>query len=345
MCLVSIIVPVYNGEKYITRCVEHLIQQQFQEIEIIIVNDGSTDNTAQICDELKMRDSRIQVFHQNNEGPSSARNHGIRESKGTWITFVDVDDWMEVECISTAYAIAQKEKVDIVLWNLQEEIGNKIKKYAPFYGARREFQYDEIYKLKNMILLGESETSEPGLCLSAPYCKLIKKEIIGESQFPEEIDLSEDECFVLQLLDKVHSLIYINNIFYHRNLHYDSLSYKYDVNRDKRVLAHLRWILDYCKDYDKNILNYFVYRRYKGIVLYYIMTDLNLSYDERVKKITEFKNKIGWEINFELVKKDRYYDVVRYQKWMRLYVVSLIKNMLRVIYNNIKSNYREKVED
>ena len=92
---VSVIVPVYNVEKYIKKCVESLINQEYRNFEIILINDGSVDNSGMIIDEMSLRDDRIKVIHQKNQGVSAARNVGISFSKGEYITFVDGDDWVD----------------------------------------------------------------------------------------------------------------------------------------------------------------------------------------------------------------------------------------------------------
>ena len=93
--LISVIVPVYNVENYIAQCIESVIKQTYTKFEIILVNDGSKDNSGKICDEYALKDERIKVIHKENAGVSSARNVGIKQSKGQWITFIDSDDWVE----------------------------------------------------------------------------------------------------------------------------------------------------------------------------------------------------------------------------------------------------------
>ena len=93
--LLSIIVPVYNSKKYLTRCVESITNQSYLNIEIILIDDGSTDGSAELCDELEKRDRRIRVFHQKNSGPGAARNLGLLNATGSYITFVDSDDCVE----------------------------------------------------------------------------------------------------------------------------------------------------------------------------------------------------------------------------------------------------------
>ena len=105
---VSVIVPVYNVEKYIKKCVESLINQEYRNFEIILINDGSVDNSGMIIDEMSLRDDRIKVIHQKNQGVSAARNVGISFSKGEYITFVDGDDWVDKDYISYFVSLMEK---------------------------------------------------------------------------------------------------------------------------------------------------------------------------------------------------------------------------------------------
>ena len=93
--LISVIVPVYNVEKYLNRCVESIMNQTYKNLQIILIDDGSNDRSGKICDEYAEKDKRIEVIHKENAGVSAARNKGLDKAKGEWITFVDADDWIE----------------------------------------------------------------------------------------------------------------------------------------------------------------------------------------------------------------------------------------------------------
>jgi glycosyltransferase involved in cell wall biosynthesis len=111
--LISIIVPIYNSEDYIARCVDTLITQSYKNIEIILVDDGSTDNTAEICDRYAAQDKRVRVIHKTNEGPSVARNKGIEAASGSYLTFVDSDDWIHPDYCKRLLLILTQTGADI----------------------------------------------------------------------------------------------------------------------------------------------------------------------------------------------------------------------------------------
>ena len=112
--LVSIIVPVYNVEPYLTKCITSIIKQTYRKIEIILVNDGSSDGCGKICDEFAKKDERIRVFHTENKGLSAARNYGIARASGDYLDFVDSDDWIEPDMFAFLVNSAIGNKADIV---------------------------------------------------------------------------------------------------------------------------------------------------------------------------------------------------------------------------------------
>ncbi|MEN8905457.1 MAG: glycosyltransferase family 2 protein [Clostridiales bacterium] len=114
MIKVSIIIPVYNVEKYLSKCIGSVVEQTFKNIEILIINDGSTDGSSKIIEYYQNKDSRVLVVNKKNEGVSKARNQGIKMAKGKYIMFVDSDDWIEKDCVETFLEIIEEKKADIV---------------------------------------------------------------------------------------------------------------------------------------------------------------------------------------------------------------------------------------
>ncbi len=121
---VSIVVPIYNVELYLEKCVDSLLAQTMSNIEIILVDDGSTDGSRRICEKYSKVDQRVQVINQQNGGLSSARNTGTIVAKGTYITYVDADDWLEHETCEKVYNIAEEGEYDLVFWQMIKEYEN-----------------------------------------------------------------------------------------------------------------------------------------------------------------------------------------------------------------------------
>lgn len=122
--MISVIVPIYNAEKYLNKCLTSIVNQTYCDLEIILVNDGSTDESFAICEKYKQADDRIVIINKHNEGLVRARKDGIRMAKGEYITFVDADDWIDI----TTYEKVYTEKADIISYGLMEEYENYSKR-------------------------------------------------------------------------------------------------------------------------------------------------------------------------------------------------------------------------
>ena len=116
--MISIIIPIYNVEKYLEKCLDSILNQTYKNLEIILIDDGSTDNSPNICNSYCEKDKRIKIIHKNNEGVSSARNKGIELSKGKYIVFIDSDDYVSNEHIEVLYDCIISNNVDLVISNL-----------------------------------------------------------------------------------------------------------------------------------------------------------------------------------------------------------------------------------
>ena len=116
---ISVIVPVYNTELYLHRCIDSILSQTFTDFELLLINDGSTDRSGEICDEYAGKDKRVRVFHKENGGVSSARNIGLDEARGEWIAFVDSDDWVSPKLLEILHGEAEKGKHVYYRWSFR----------------------------------------------------------------------------------------------------------------------------------------------------------------------------------------------------------------------------------
>lgn len=205
MCKVSIIVPAYNIEEYISRCIESLTNQTFEDIEIIIVNDGSTDNTLEVIKEEAKIDKRIKIINKKNEGSIEARKSGIKMAKGDFILCIDGDDWIETTCIDKLYSTAKKEKSDIVCFNLTL-INDNGKKVEVKQGKARVY---EDYDFLKKCLLSEIM---PSLCT-----KFIKKDFLFDNnvEFPSDFSFAEDLALTCAMAIKRPRVSIIEESYYY----------------------------------------------------------------------------------------------------------------------------------
>lgn len=144
---ISVIIPVYNTEKYLHRCIDSILAQTFTNFELLLVDDGSTDNSGKICDEYAKKDSRVRVFHKENGGVSSARNVGLDNARGEWIAFVDSDDWIEHTMYKSLYDKVILESADIAYCEMRMVYEDKDEIYK---GAK--YEVDKISMLQNYIV-------------------------------------------------------------------------------------------------------------------------------------------------------------------------------------------------
>lgn len=225
--LISVIVPVYNIKEYLPRCVNSICGQSYANIEILLIDDGSTDETGALCDTLSETDSRIRVFHKTNGGSSSARNVGIREAQGEFLAFVDSDDYIEPEMytrlmqgiLDSGAAIAQIGR---------DEVDEKGKKLPDICVPPKEDVFINSEEFMKELLLHKGDCS---------FCtKLVKKELFDNRQFPEGV-LNEDFHLLVQMLPEIEGIMSLSGQTYHVFYRIGSNTRKKDANEFSRVFG------------------------------------------------------------------------------------------------------------
>lgn len=193
---ISVIVPVYNTEKYLRRCIDSILAQTFTDFELLLIDDGSTDGSGAICDEYAALDSRVRVFHKPNGGVSSARNLGLDNARGEWITFIDSDDWIDQVYFEKIVSWKWSDEADIIISSFKHihENGEVCYKYPQWYD-------DKIQGIRTLII------SMGGTCV---WAKFFKRSILEKYRvkFPVGIRYCEDFYFCAT------SYIYSNKICY-----------------------------------------------------------------------------------------------------------------------------------
>lgn len=201
--MISIIVPVYNAEQYLHRCIDSILAQSHTDFELLLVDDGSPDNCGAICDEYAARDSRVCVFHKQNGGVSSARNFGIEKSRGEWITFIDADDYVHPDFLSSLYA---QHDADLIIGSFQL-VGSD----ESWNGILPNEQYGrDVLRIK-------LEKSEFVPNHRAPWAKLYRRDIIIDNHllYDTRVSLSEDWLFTLHYFQYVQSIRTIDAPYYY----------------------------------------------------------------------------------------------------------------------------------
>ena len=206
---ISIIIPVYKTEEYLAKCLDSVLAQTFSDFECILVEDGSPDSCSKICDGYAVKDSRIRVIHQKNSGVASARNTGLDNASGSWVMFVDSDDWIEPDLLEIAVSAAESHEADIVQWN-----------YSPFGQKRYILKYKPV---KAGWLEVSAKNPLPwwmGMCWS----RLYSAEFIHANalRFPENIRLCEDTLFSYSAIAYAEKIWCVEKMLYHYQCRDDS---------------------------------------------------------------------------------------------------------------------------
>lgn len=229
--LVSIVVPVYNVEKYLDACISSIRHQKYTCIEIILIDDGSTDTSGQICDEYAKKDSRIKVIHNTNRGVSNARNHGIRLATGKYITFIDSDDTISPYYLDNLITPTFNKNYDIIMCGINYLFVKEHRTHSDIL-SKNEFLTGKIqndYTILSRFLLSS--------CLKLYKLSLIKKYNIF---FREEFLTAEDQIFNQDLFQYVQSYVFINKALYNYFIRgTSSLSHLIEINHLKNDIDSL----------------------------------------------------------------------------------------------------------
>lgn len=281
MELISIVVPVYNVEKYIHRCISSIMNQTYKNIEMVLVDDGSSDKSPQICDSFARNDSRIKVVHKENGGVGAARNRGMNIAKGEYLCFVDGDDFLPLTAIENLYKGIKESNADMCCgcWA-------KISvKYTTCNGHLERTVLSEN-KDDLMEIMDYEE-------IKGPVAKLYKTNLIKSKGlfFPEDIKISEDTIFVYQYLQECDSIHIINkNVYYYNRLSVGSATTQY---YDKFNLSSFLCIVEYAKNIIKTNENWHDLKLQQKIVNQYILTNQyimfykNADREEALSKLKE----------------------------------------------------------
>lgn len=292
---ISIIIPVYNVEKYLRRCLNSIINQTYKDIEIILVDDGSTDNSGKICDEYKEKDNRIVVIHKENGGLSDARNAGIDIAKGKYIGFIDSDDFADIRMYEILYNNLKNTDSDLSICNLYQFSDEK-----EVYGTE-DNEKITIYNKKEFF---ENMYNDP-LNFVVAWNKLYKKEIFDNIRYPKG-RVVEDSAVLHYIIDKCEKIV-ITNLeliyYFYRNdsiLHnpkynlIDELDFVYDracyLKKNGYIEAYNKTIENYIDRfifihenfYDNNLKDN-IYKKYKKIMKEFLKDYKYSSFKKKIK--------------------------------------------------------------
>lgn len=221
--MTSVVVPIFNASRYLNRCIESIVNQTIKDIEIILVDDGSKDDSLSICTEWSTKDRRIIIVEQENSGVSSARNKGIEIAKGKFILLLDSDDWLALNTIEILLREQQKNNADCVVFGFNQTSGNI---WAPcenrLYKSLNALKNDFIFWLNTELL-------------SSSVNKLYKRELINK-YYPNDMAFGEDLIFSLDYLEQCNCISFIKDPLYQHEVYNNaSLTHTFNIKRFKDI--------------------------------------------------------------------------------------------------------------
>lgn len=217
--MVSVIVPVYNVQQYLPQCVESILAQTYQRLEIILVDDGSTDGSGRVCDELAQRDNRIQVIHKPNGGLSDARNAGTKVCNGTFVFYLDSDDYLEQDAIMALVSIQSESHAEVVIGNYFYTYSDREDIAQPETGTIQKNNRKEAISL---LMQGKLQTFAWG--------KLIRADIAKRHPFPVG-KLFEDHFWTHLVFQDCETVVYSSKPMVHYRQRGNSISYTFNLKR------------------------------------------------------------------------------------------------------------------
>ena len=289
---ISIIIPVYNVEPYIKRCLDSVINQTYQNLEIICVDDGSTDGSGKICDEYATKDSRIKVFHKENGGVSSAKNLGLKNITGKYIGFVDSDDWIEPDMYEVLHKSAQSKDVPISVASYFKDTDTES---VPM--SNKEQIPDGIINTKNMLLYPLKRDYYMGFC-GYLWNKLFSANIFLNNglSFNEEINYAEDVLLYTEAIIAGKCIgNYIDKPLYHYYQREKSISHSEFINIKVDILVAYKKVEQLFNENGYSNISYWArgfYCYHASVILEMLQSEIRDHLNDYVETNKEFPKKI-----------------------------------------------------
>lgn len=253
----SVIIPVYNAEKYMGECMESLRRQTVRDMEMILVDDGSTDQSREICDAYEKSDPRIRVLHKKNGGPASAKREGIKIAAGRYVGFVDSDDWLDADHFELLLKTAEKTDADIVTCGvLLDKKGTKLTDRLP---AGR-YEKDALKEIRKSVLYDPQVGTEA--VAPSIYSKLYKRDILFPflEKVPDGLYVWEDLCYVYPPFFKAEKVEITHLCNYHYRQHETSLTRREDAASWEKTLHTLSYADTVYREFEQSLYKAFCIR-------------------------------------------------------------------------------------
>lgn len=282
--LISVIVPVYNAEKYLTRCIDSICNQTYNNLEIILVNDGSTDTSKHLCEELLKKDARLKLINQNNGGSSIARNTGLENATGDFISFIDSDDYIEKVMLEQMLNLIIEHNIDVVEIERNSESNSKI--------------FDNNFTIEDTITAAERIIKTTSFQV---WKRLYRKSVVENMRFIPNI-IHQDVFFTVDVLNKVSSIGFLNSKLYIYNREsMGIIRSKYSAMKRDVAVRATEYLQENLPKSDriKKVMNDYVVGYYTD---HYFLISRNVTFDKDRSHRKKLKKEILKSANFSNIK-------------------------------------------
>lgn len=304
--LVSIVVPIYNVEQYLDNTIESVLKQSYINIELVLIDDGSKDNSFTICKSWQEKDKRIKVFTQANSGVSVARNNGIDKVEGDYILFLDSDDYLELDAVEKLMLEVPKEQELIVFGYYTHDVNNRI---------TRTPNYNETKTISIQHVANHFWNYYKDGITNSPVNKIYQTKIIRENniKFPPNIRMGEDLMFNLEYFKHIDNIKILNQTFYHYITHENQATAKVDLNISDDMIPYLTVIKRFIESFGSH--NAIKQSDYFYYVFRHLLTAIEMAYldgtmetDQILKYIKEMIEKFNKNFNIYFLIAHNHYE-------------------------------------
>lgn len=347
MIKMSIIVPIYNAEKYLEYCLKSIEKQTLKNIEVLLINDGSTDRSKKICEKICKQDNRFKLINKDNSGVSDSRNIGIKQAKAEYIMFVDADDWIEEKAAEISYNNIKKYKADICQFNYyfnSKDKETKREEFSQYIKEKNNNSYETLQcNVISYTYLKKNNIENFGR-IRACWGKVFSKRFLEKNNlfFDISMTIHEDTEFLMRALKRMNKIIFVNEFLYHYRQNENSVTKSFDAKKWDKNIKVLQKIDKYRESaIDKKIMNDCIDILAFELLTSYLQYDIfnknkKLKYKERKE---ELKKVISTEMYINILKNLKLKELTKNQKIIYLLMKSNCYILIYVLYytkNKIK---------
>lgn len=302
--IISVIVPIYNAEKHLRRCIDSILSQTYKNLEIILVNDGSLDDSKNICYDYRKKDNRIKVIDKDNKGVSNSRNTGLRAATGKYIFFIDCDDFIDYDAIEKLFL--ESEKYNITKLNYKIISNNREKDKTKFLGVFSKEQF------LREILVGKIG----GFC----WGYLIERDLLLDITFDENTSYMEDNIFIVQVLNKIKN-VKIVDAYYNYCINTNSLTNSNSTNNEKIIMEYI---------YSMNNIQQYIFDNFNYNCKEDIITKKSIIFEKEIAKISNKEQFTQIANNEEIIK--NLCEILSFRKGIKILYAKLVINKRYILY-------------